>query len=130
MMRIGLTNNITKNISRFVSTKDLIYKDVNYDFMISKLRCKDLKKCPCVKFVNNLEVKDVEERLDLWLPILNKKGNHWCPTGPPESFEIISQEKEEEFLQKEIMRRDLEYYHLDTINNERIQIEEILSRAA
>jgi len=97
--------------------KDLIKKEVNYDFLLNKLQCKN--ECSCTKFVKSLKVKDIERYPHVWKKV-SKLKNGWCPIGPQSPPQHISQEEEERELQREIMSQEdqLYYYHTEPIYDE------------
>lgn len=118
---------ITRNYS---TNQDIVIKTLNHNLLISKLRCNNLSKCDCVNYVKNLEIKDLDGKLSIWVPILYS-DKKWCPLGPPGSSEVISQEDEEEALRREIMERDNEIYKIyDEDEWASIEMEELLIRAA
>ena len=120
-----------RTITRKYSTnQDIVMKTLNHNLLISKLRCNNLSKCDCVNYVKNLEIKDLDGKLSIWVPILYS-DKKWCPLGPPGSSEVISQEDEEEALRREIMERDNEIYKIyDEDEWASIEMEELLIRAA
>ena len=95
--------------------KNLIKQEVNYEFLLSKLKCNN--HCPCVKYVYNIKVEDIERNPLLWMTIANSKKNTWCPLGPEPIENAITQEEEEEKLQREMIEKEQElyYYHTEPI---------------
>ena len=91
----------------------IVKESINYNNLISRLMCDNLDNCPCVKFVNNLSLKDFDIILSPWLPMLKTTENKWCPCGPDSPPCIINQEEEEIALAKEIMIKEMDLYYFD-----------------
>lgn len=87
----------------------LIDKRVNYDFLLSKLKC--LEYCPCARFVNSIKVENIEQNPLVWMKIANLNKNEWCPIGPQplEEYTIIKKK-----------------YHID---NKLLEIDEYIQAA-
>jgi len=122
-----------RTITRKYSTnQDIVIKTLNHNLLISKLKCNNLSKCNCVNFVKNLEIKDLDGKLSIWMPILYS-DKKWCPLGPPDPLGEITQEEEEEALRREIMQRDNEIYKIHDDEEDEwasSEMEELLIRAA
>ena len=112
---------------RGISVYSPVIENVNHDTLLNKLRCNNLNKCNCADFVNSLTNKEIEQNRSIWLKFM-KSHHKWCPVGPPGTSEPVTQEQEEAEFQREIMEKDVYYYHLDPIENE--WDEDILMRAA
>tara|TARA_B100001093_G_scaffold485699_1_gene520362 strand:- start:77 stop:451 length:375 start_codon:yes stop_codon:yes gene_type:complete len=123
---MSVTKGIIRNSMR---NSRIIKKVVNHDLLLNKLRCDDLINCNCVPFVKSLSVEDIESSRNVWLRFM-KSHHKWCPVGPPGGVEAITQEEEEEALEKEIMERELEKYKDEDDKRDIEYLDEILRRAA
>jgi hypothetical protein len=102
----------SKNLS---TMKNLINQEVNYKFLLNKLKCNN--NCPCTKFVYTVKVEDIERYPVVWMSIAQLKKNEWCPIGPQPIENTITQEEEEENLQRELIEQEQELYYYRTEPN-------------
>ena len=68
----------------------LIHKEVNYNFLLSRLKCED--NCVCARYVNSIKIKHIEENPLVWIKIANLNKNEWCPIGPQPMENYIKKE--------------------------------------
>ena len=96
--------------------KKIFHKTVNHTYLVSRLQCKDLRNCSCVSYVCNLSEKDLDYELGPWIKVLAETNDDWCPMGPPDGFEVVSQEIDE-FYRIPELPESLYYYHTEPIEN-------------